>query len=123
MATKPEFDYRKIKLEDMVHYVIDNEKKDRIDLTAFYDETPKYKMVDEYNADGKPKTYVGKDGKVKIKKKKEKIAGEKTTKYNFLKAKRALYKEFKNDISWINPPLEKAEKEKKKASSILELLK
>ena len=123
MANKPSFDYRKVKWEDMVHYLIDNDKKDRIDLTKFYDEVSKYKMVDEYNADGKPKTYVGKDGKVKVKKKKEKIAGEKVTTYNFLKAKKAFYNEFKNDIDWKNPPLEKSEKEKKKASAILELLK
>ena len=42
---KATFDYRKITLEQMVHYVIDNEKKDVIDLNSFMTETEEYKLV------------------------------------------------------------------------------
>lgn len=119
---KAKFDYRKITLEQMVHYVIDNEKKDVIDLNSFMTETEEYKLVNVIDAEGKPQTYIGKDGKIKIKKKQVKT-GVKTQKYNFLKAKQEFYKCFKDDIEWINPPKAKTEKDEKKATDILALLK
>ena len=119
---KPQFDYNKITLEEMVNYVIENKKKDVIDLKSFNTETEEYKLVNVIDAEGKPQTYVSKkDGKVKIKKKQVKT-GKKTTKYNFLKAKRAFYEAFKDDIDWINPPKAKSADAKKKATDILALL-
>lgn len=119
---KFQLDYKKMKLEDMVNYLIDFDKKDMIDLNSFMEEVDKYELVSVYDADGKPKTYIGKSGKVKIKKE-QRPTGKKTTRYNFLKAKKAFYNTFANEIEWINPPTEKKNKTTAKATDILAKLK
>ena len=119
---KTAFDFNKLTLEDMVKFVVDNELKDKIDLKQFLETRDKYKLVNVNDAEGKPQTYVSKKtGKIKIKKK-QIPTGEKTERYNLFKAKREFYKEFKNDIDWINPPTVKEKKEEKKATAILSLL-
>ena len=119
---KATFDFNKLKLEDMVNYVVNNEAKDRINLKDYLEVKEKYKLVNVNDAEGKPQTYVSKKtGKIKIKKK-QIPTGEKTERYNLFKAKRDFYTEFKNDINWINPPKVKKTKEEKKATDILSLL-
>lgn len=119
---KTTFDFNKLKLEDMVNYVVSNEAKERIDLKQYLEVKEKYKLVNVNDAEGKPQTYVSKKtGKIKIKKK-QIPTGEKTERYNLFKAKRDFYTEFKNDINWINPPKVKKAKEEKKATDILSLL-
>lgn len=116
------FDFNKLKLEDMVNYVVSNEAKERINLKEYLEVKEKYKLVNVNDAEGKPQTYVSKKtGKIKIKKK-QIPTGEKTERYNLFKAKRDFYTEFKNDINWINPPKVKKAKEEKKATDILSLL-
>ena len=116
------FDFNKLKLEDMVNYVVSNEAKERINLKDYLEVKEKYKLVNVNDAEGKPQTYVSKKtGKIKIKKK-QIPTGEKTERYNLFKAKRDFYTEFKNDINWINPPKVKKAKEEKKATDILSLL-
>lgn len=115
MAT---FDYKKLTLEQMVDYVIDNDKTDKIDLNSFMEEKNEYELVSVYEADGKPKMYVGKDGKTRIKKQ-QKSTGKKVMRYNFLKAKKAFYKAFELDIEWINPPVSTKTEKPKKATDIL----
>ena len=119
---KATFDFNKLKLEDMVNYVVSNEAKERINLKDYLEVKEKYKLVNVNDAEGKPQTYVSKKtGKIKIKKK-QIPTGEKTERYNLFKAKRDFYTEFKNDINWINPPKVKKSKEEKKATDILSLL-
>ncbi len=119
---KATFDFNKLKLEDMVNYVVSNEAKERINLKDYLEVKEKYKLVNVNDAEGKPQTYVSKKtGKIKIKKK-QIPTGEKTERYNLFKAKRDFYTEFKNDINWINPPKVKKAKEEKKATDILSLL-
>lgn len=119
---KATFDFNKLKLEDMVNYVVSNEAKERINLKEYLEVKEKYKLVNVNDAEGKPQTYVSKKtGKIKIKKK-QIPTGEKTERYNLFKAKRDFYTEFKNDINWINPPKVKKAKEEKKATDILSLL-
>ena len=119
---KVTFDFNKLKLEDMVNYVVANEAKERINLKEYLEVKEKYKLVNVNDAEGKPQTYVSKKtGKIKIKKK-QIPTGEKTERYNLFKAKREFYTEFKNDINWINPPKVKKAKEEKKATDILSLL-
>lgn len=116
------FDFNKLKLEDMVNYVVSNEAKERINLKEYLEVKEKYKLVNVNDAEGKPQTYVSKKtGKIKIKKR-QIPTGEKTERYNLFKAKRDFYTEFKNDINWINPPKVKKAKEEKKATDILSLL-
>ena len=119
---KATFDFNKLKLEDMVNYVVSNEAKERINLKDYLEVKEKYKLVNVNDAEGKPQTYVSKKtGKIKIKKK-QIPTGEKTERYNLFKAKREFYSKFKNDIDWTNPPKEKQEKKAKKATAILSLL-
>ena len=119
---KATFDFNKLKLEDMVNYVVSNEAKERINLKDYLEVKEKYKLVNVNDAEGKPQTYVSKKtGKIKNKKK-QIPTGEKTERYNLFKAKREFYSKFKNDIDWTNPPKEKQEKKAKKATAILSLL-
>lgn len=118
---KKQFDFNKITLEDMVNFVVNNNLKDKINLKQFLEEKEKYKLVNVNDAEGKPKTYIGKNGKVKIKKK-QIPTGEKVERYNFLKAKRYFYNETKSLIDWKNPPKERKTKDNKKASDILSKL-
>ena len=104
--------YKKITVEDMVKYIkeYDNTDEAKEFIKGFYEDKPaKYANVSKVDADGKPITYIGKDGKLKIKK--EKVAVGKETKkvYNVLKAKKGFYDRYKDAIEFENPPVKSKE--------------
>lgn len=78
------------------------------------------KLVDVLNADGKPKYYVGKDGKTKIRKQKIAVGSAKEKYFNLMKAKVDFYAAFKNDFEWINLP--KAANKKNEESKVKDAL-
>lgn len=108
-------DYKHLNIEKMVDYVVNTEgAKEKIDLKSFYEERAKKTAVGVFDAEGKPVMYVAKGGKLQQKKKMVETSGKKTKVYNILKAKRAFYDAFKDDIDWGDTaPKKKAEKEKK----------
>lgn len=118
--------YKKITINDMVMYIIeyDNTPEAKEFIKGFYEEkAAKTRNVNVLDDEGKPVTYIGKDGKTKIKKKK--VAVGKTTKpvYNILKAKKAFYERYKDVIDFENPPIKTKEKDiTDKIASALALL-
>lgn len=110
MATKGKvtMNYKKITVNDMAMYIkdYDNTPEAKEFIKGFYEDKPaKTKSVNVLDDEGKPVTYIGKDGKTKIKKKK--IAVGKSTKpvYNVLKAKKGFYERYKDVIEFENPPV------------------
>lgn len=123
---KVTMNYKKITINDMVMYIkeYDNTEEAKAFIKGFYEDKPeKTRSVNVLDADRKPVTYIGKDGKTKIKKKK--VAVGKATKpvYNVLKAKKAFYERYKETIDFENPPIKtKGKAETDKIASALALL-
>ena len=123
---KATMDYKKITIEDMVNYIkeSDNTPEAKAFIKGFYEEKPaKTKTVNKLDAEGKPITYIGKDGKLKIKK--ERVAVGKATKpvYNVLKAKKGFYERYKDKIDFTNAPVKaKADAKENKIEKALALL-
>lgn len=105
---KPEYDYAKLSAKQMAEFITtyhDDEESKKAFKNAAYVETVEKIAVDVYGKDGKVKLYVDKNGKTKIKKKMiDKPNGEKTTKFNLLKAKKYFYEKYKDEISFSNLP-------------------
>ncbi len=109
---KVTMNYKKITVNDMVMYIKENDNTEeaKVFIKGFYEDKPeKTRSVNVLDEDGKPVTYIGKDGKTKIKKKK--VAVGKATKpvYNVLKAKKGFYERYKDVIDFENPPIKTKE--------------
>lgn len=121
---KVTMNYNKLTIEQMVDYVIENDVKDKIDLTAFYEEKAKKVAVGVFDAENKPVMITTRGGKLQQKKKMVEVSGAKHKVYNILKAKRAFYDAFANDIEWTNAPkAKKAETKNDKIANALSRLK
>lgn len=105
-----EVNFKTLKIEGLVElYKELGDKANDFDMASYVEEKPeKTALVDMVNADGKPKYYVGKDGKTKIKKKKVAVGDKKVKVFNLMAAKRDFYKAFKTEFDWKNAPKEKA---------------
>lgn len=123
---KVTMNYKKITVNEMVMYIKehDNTPEAKEFIKGFYEDKPaKTKSVNVLDDEGKPVTYIGKDGKTKIRKKK--VAVGKATKpvYNVLKAKKGFYERYKDVIEFENPPIKTKEaSEEDKIKSALALL-
>ena len=119
-------DYKKITVKDMVLYIkeYDNTEASKEFITGFYEEKKKKtRNVAKLDEEGKPITYIGKDGKTKIRKKKVAVSKETKPVYNVLKAKKAFYERYREVIDFENPPVKTKEKvEMDKIASALALL-
>ena len=119
-------DYKKITVKDMVLYIKENDNTEASKefITGFYEEKPKKtRNVAKLDEEGKPITYIGKDGRTKIRKKKVAVSKETKPVYNVLKAKKAFYERYKEVIDFENPPVKTKEKvEMDKIASALSLL-
>ena len=128
MAKKGEvkMNYKKITVKDMVLYIKENDNTEEAKefINSFYEEKPKKtRNVNLLDDEGKPITYIGKDGKTKIRKKKVAVSKETKQVYNVLKAKKEFYKRYKEVIDFENPPIRTKEKvEVNKIASALALL-
>ena len=122
---KVKMDYKKITVDDMVKYILekDNTKEAADFIKGFYEEKPKKtKLVLKLDDNGEPIKYIGKDNKEKFKKEKV-AAGTETTKvYNVLKAKKAFYERYKDDIEFSKPPVKTKKVETDKVAKALALL-
>lgn len=105
-------DYHKMDVEKLAELVASlGENTKGFKAADYVAERPaETKLVDIVNADGKPKYYVGKDGKTKIKKKKVAVGDKKEKYFNLMAAKRAFYDLFREEFDWYNTP-KKSEKE------------
>lgn len=117
---KIEMDFNKLTAKMMKEYIEEHhdntESKKAFRKAAFVEKTEKT-AVTVYEADGKPKVYVDKNGKTRVKKKMIDVAGgEKKEKFNLLKAKKYFYNEYKDEINFINPPKE-SKKDKKQTEA------
>lgn len=120
---KPIYDFNKLTAKDMAEYIEkyhdDTESKKAFKEAAYETKTEKT-AVTVYEADGKPKVYIDKSGKTRVKKKMiDANTGKKTTKFNLLKAKRYFYDTYKAEIDFENPPkTKKAEKKQTEADTL-----
>lgn len=117
---KPIYDFNHLTAKDMKDFIEkyhnDEESKKAFKSAAFETVTEK-KAVTVYEADGKPKVYIDKSGKTRVKKKMiDANTGKKTVKFNLLKAKRYFYDTYKAEIDFENPP--KTKKTEKKQTEI-----
>lgn len=105
-------DYHKMDVEKLAELVASlGENTKGFKAADYVAERPaETKLVDIVNADGKPKYYVGKDGKTKIKKKKVAVGDKKEKYFNLMAAKRAFYDLFREEFDWYNTP-KKSDKE------------
>ena len=104
-------DYKKMTLKDMYDYLLkehnDDESKKAF-RDAYIEIRPKTTYVTVYESDGKPKVYIDKNGKTKVKKKKVPVkTGEKIQSNNLLKAKKYFYETYKSEIDFTNVPTAK----------------
>lgn len=99
-------DYHKMDVEKLAELVASlGENTKGFKAADYVAERPaETKLVDIVNADGKPKYYVGKDGKTKIKKKKVAVGDKKEKYFNLMAAKRAFYDLFREEFDWYNTP-------------------
>ena len=99
-------DYHKMDVEKLAELVASlGENTKGFKASDYVAERPaETKLVDIVNADGKPKYYVGKDGKTKIKKKKVVVGDKKKKYFNLMAAKRAFYDLFREEFDWYNTP-------------------
>lgn len=99
-------DYHKMDVEKLAELVASlGENTKGFKASDYVSERPaETKLVDIVNADGKPKYYVGKDGKTKIKKKKVAVGDKKEKYFNLMAAKRAFYDLFREEFDWYNTP-------------------
>lgn len=109
MADKKKVNFKKLKIEGLVElYKEVGEEKiaaKKFDMSKYVEEkAEKSALVDIVNADGKPKYYVGKDGKTKIKKKRVAVGDKKVKKFNLMAAKRDFYDAFKEEYDWEDAP-------------------
>jgi hypothetical protein len=114
---KPTYDFRKLTAKDMAEYIEKHhnnaESKKAFKEAAFELKAEKV-AVTVYEADGKPKYYVDKSGKTRVKKKMiDANTGKRTYKFNLLKAKNYFYDEYKDEIDFKNAPKSKTESNKK----------
>lgn len=113
---KVKVDYNRLtveKLAELYKNMTDDEKK-AINFKEYMEEKPaKTELVDVIGVDGKPKYYVDKNGKTKIKKTRKPVGTEKKKVFNLMSAKRDFYKAYENKYEWLNKPLEKTSKENK----------
>jgi hypothetical protein len=120
---KPIYDFNHLTAKDMAEYIEKNHNdeasKKAFKEKAFETKTEKT-AVTVYEADGKPKVYVDKNGKTRVKKKMiDANTGKKTVKFNLLKAKRYFYDTYKDEIDFENPPkAKKSEKKKTEADTL-----
>ena len=99
-------DYHKMDVEKLAELVASlGENTKGFKASDYVSERPaETKLVDIVNADEKPKYYVGKDGKTKIKKKKVAVGDKKEKYFNLMAAKRAFYDLFREEFDWYNTP-------------------
>ncbi len=109
-------DYHKMDVEKLAELVASlGENTKGFKAADYVDERPaETKLVDIVNADGKPKYYVGKDGKTKIKKKKVAVGDKKEKYFNLMAAKRAFYDLFREEFDWYNTPKKSAKEDNSK---------
>lgn len=109
-------DYHKMDVEKLAELVASlGENTKSFKAADYVDERPaETKLVDIVNADGKPKYYVGKDGKTKIKKKKVAVGDKKEKYFNLMAAKRAFYDLFREEFDWYNTPKKSAKEDNSK---------
>ena len=113
---KPIYDFKKLTAEDMAKYIEeyhnDTESKKKFKEAAFETKIEKV-AVTVYEADGKPKYYIDKTGKTRVKKKMiDANTGKKKEKFNLLKAKKYFYATYKDEINFENAPKSKTENKK-----------
>lgn len=109
-------DYHKMDVEKLAELVASlGENTKGFKAADYVAERPaETKLVDIVNADGKPKYYVGKDGKTKIKKKKVAVGDKKEKYFNLMAAKRAFYDLFREEFDWYNTPKKSAKEDNSK---------
>jgi len=112
-------DYKRMTLKDMYDFLLEEHNDDESKKAfkdAYIEVRPKTTYVTVYESDGKPKVYVDKNGKTKVRKKKVPVkSGEKIQSTNLLKAKRYFYETYKSEIEFTNVP-ETNKKQTKNAS-------
>ena len=113
---KLEMDFNKLTAKMMKAYIEeyhnDDESKKAFKKEAFQEKIERT-AVTVYEADGKPKVYVDKTGKTRVKKKMiDVVGGEKKVKFNLLKAKKYFYATYKNEINFKNAPKTKSDENK-----------
>ena len=97
---------------------LSEERKKEFNAADYVEErAANVQLVAVLDAEGKPKYYVGKDGKTKIKKKRVAIGDEKVEFFNLMKAKRAFYDAYKDDFEWTSKPKEAKAKAKNDATT------
>lgn len=103
---KIKVDYHKLTVEKLAELVAElGDKASAFNANDYVAErAAETKLVDVVNADGKPKYYVGKDGKTKIRKEKIAVGTKKEKYFNLMKAKRAFYDLYKDEFDWYNTP-------------------
>lgn len=119
---KIKVDYHKLTVEKLSELVAElGDKASVFNANDYVSErAAETKLVDVVNADGKPKYYVGKDGKTKIRKEKIAVGAKKEKYFNLMKAKRAFYDLFKDEFDWYNTPkVSKKEDNSKKVKAAL----
>ena len=114
---KPKYDFKRLTAEEMKNYIEtyhnDAESKAAFKKVAF-EEKVEQTAVTVYEADGKPKVYVDKNGKTRVKKKMIDVnGGKKVVRFNLLKAKNYFYDTYNKEIDFENLPKGK-EKENEK---------
>ncbi len=119
-------DYNKMDLELFAELLnsLPEDKQKEFNAQQYVSTRPaKTKLVTKLDADGKPDTYINKNGKTKIRKEKRAIGTETVEYFNLMKAKRAFYNAFKDEFEWSTRPKESTkdkakEKEEKTAKAL-----
>lgn len=111
---KIKVDYHKLDVEKLAELVAElgDKAKDFNANEYVAERAAKTALVDVYNEDGKPKTYIDKKGRMKIKKQKVTVGTETEKYFNLLKAKRDFYKLYKDEFDWYNTPKVSEKKDK-----------
>ena len=117
---KPIYDFKRLTAQDMAKYIEENhndaESKKNFKEAAFETKIEKV-AVTVYEADGKPKYYIDKTGKTRVKKKMiDANTGKKKEKFNLLKAKKYFFETYKDEIEFENAPKE-SKKEKRQTEA------
>ncbi len=116
------FDYKKLTIDDMVDYILQNDptKEAVAFINSFYEKKPaKVKRVPVFNEDGSPVMIKNKKGEEIQKKEQKPIGKEMKDSYNILKAKSGFYERYKDVIKFENAP--KGKKVDKVASALARL--
>lgn len=115
---KIKVDYHKLTVERLAELIakLGDKAKDFNAQDYVAERAAETKLVAVVDVDGKPKYYVGKDGKTKIRKEKVAVGTKKEKYFNLMKAKRDFYDLFRDaeEFEWYNTPKVAEKKDSKK---------